>query len=296
MLKVVIIDGHGMIFRTINAAASEIKKESKKGMFGAGLETDEQQDDIFSLWKRIFMSSMFNILTTYNPDKVILAIDDKPSWRKLLFSGYKAKRKSARDKSTIDFEKFYPILDEFLDDFKSTFENIYVIKCKHCEGDDIMAVTSRIHKNDDVVIISSDGDINQLLSKNIKQFDPRKRTWVKCINPQVFLESKILQGDDSDNIPGIFPGIGPKTVLKYLNVPLDELLTTEKIKENYLRNRLLITLTELPEEIESRISECYAKYQLNYSPQKLRGFMNKHKLNVVMKDVQKISPILRKLS
>ena len=100
-------------------------------------------------------------------------------------------------------------------------------------------------------------------------------------------------GDRGDDIPPIFPGIGPKTVLKHLKTPLDELLVTDQLKQNYLRNKKLITLTELPHEIESLVLSEHSKYSPETSKKNLMGFLIKHKLMSSSSDFSAMLRIMR---
>ena len=93
------------------------------------------------------------------------------------------------------------------------------------EADDILGMISKYNDEHDIdtVIISSDRDLYQLVSEHTTIMPPRgdkvidlaymKETY--DLTPKQWIEYKTLQGDKSDNIPGI-QGIGPKTALQLL--------------------------------------------------------------------------------
>ncbi|MHA1569882.1 MAG: DNA polymerase I, partial [Alphaproteobacteria bacterium] len=74
-----------------------------------------------------------------------------------------------------------------------------------------------------VVIVSSDKDLMQLVSDQVRMYDPMKEKWVGIeevkgrfgVAPPQVVEVMALAGDSSDNIPGV-PGIGEKTARKLM--------------------------------------------------------------------------------
>jgi len=216
--KVLIVDGHNIAYRCLY---SDIYRNP---------------DDIttFALWKHAFLNDIFNVIAKFNPDTVVLAFDEKGSWRYNIYPNYKAHRKSAKAKSKlpIDWELFFRIFDEFINDIKKTFTNIYVIKAPHTEGDDIIGVcANEIFKTDDITIVSNDGDMRQLLvNPNVHQYDPKSREIVECMNPAIELEMKILTGDHSDFITGVRYGVGKMTAEKIIKTGLDDFVDNLKYK------------------------------------------------------------------
>ena len=120
---ILLIDCHNLIFRTLFVSSEQAKK------FGEDInETD------FTYWKHLFLKSIMAQIKQFNPTNVVIAMDAKRSWRKDVYTDYKANRKSARDVSIIDFEKFFRIADIFFEDMKKTFSNFFFIKELGCEG------------------------------------------------------------------------------------------------------------------------------------------------------------------
>lgn len=285
--KIVIIDGHNLIFRTIFIS------EKHNTQFGT------EDDETFSYWKYIFIKSIMGVISNFEPTKLILVMDSKNTWRKEYYSEYKAQRKSARDNSKIDFAKFFPVLDSFYEDLQKTIPNIMHLKVDRCEGDDIIAVAVKYFKDADVEIISTDRDLNQMLvEKRVKQYDPIKRAYINPLNPAVDLESKIITGDKSDNIPAIKPKCGPVTAAKIITENLLEgLLEDPEIKANYDRNRLLIDLGKIPSDIVQSVNDSINSYTLNkFIGSKMFNFAIKHRLASMLDNIQEINGVFNRLN
>jgi DNA polymerase-1 len=94
------------------------------------------------------------------------------------------------------------------------------------EADDILGMISRfaVDNNMDMIISSSDKDLYQLVNDNVCIFSPKSKDIVDInyidqqyrLHPSQWVELKMLQGDRSDNIPGI-DGIGEVHALKLMN-------------------------------------------------------------------------------
>lgn len=152
------------------------------------------------------------------------------------------------------------------------------------EADDLIASAVRQLSEDgtDLLIVSSDKDLSQLVGPKVKQLLPPptanpKMGWrlldesaVKekfGVSPAGILDYLSIIGDQSDNIPGL-PGVGPKTALKWMNEHGDLegiienagrlapkrfcSLVYEK-REDLLRNRELIRLES---DLEVDMTDC----------------------------------------
>jgi 5'-3' exonuclease len=269
--NVLMVDAHNLAYRTL---------------FSAIFSNPEDNNSGFCFWKHLFLNSLFNSIEHFKPSKVIMAFDSKPSWRYNVYSEYKAQRKAARDKTVVDFEKFFPIFNEYISKIKEIFSTVYILEIPNAEGDDIIATLCKeTFKNDQVIIISSDGDMNQLLTGNIKQFDPMKKKMVECINPHKELELKVLTGDKGDNIPPVKKKVGIVTAEKILNNGLDNFLNeSEENKANFIRNKTLIDLNYIPKEIQQNIINTYNQYQI--APMESKKILNFFVSNKLMKLMQ----------
>jgi 5'-3' exonuclease len=282
--SILIFDSHNMAYRTLFSA-----------IFMNPLDNEK-----FFFWKYLFMNSFFQTIVKFNPFKVILAFDTKGSWRYQHFSDYKCNRKSARDKAVIDFDKFFPIFEEFKNDIRETFSSIYVLEYPRAEADDIIAVLCKEQfKSNQNIIVSTDKDLHQLLiEKNNQQFDPINNKIVNCINPQRELDLKIIAGDKSDSIPAIKSRIGKATSEVILKHGIEDFLKKEgkEIQDNYIRNKILIDFNFIPKDLGKEIINTYCNYQIKpIDGLKVMNFFSKHRLNKMMENWQIFGPLIKSL-
>ena len=167
------------------------------------------------------------------PSRVVVVFDGQggSKRRKKVFSGYKAQR----DKNKLRVNRQYADLmndederesmkrqfvwlNEMLDGLPLT-TMIY----DGVEADDIMAyITTNILKEDEqAVIMSTDKDFLQLVNDTTIVWSPTKKKIYNTnrikeefgLDPKNLLLYRVLDGDKSDNIPGVY-GCGIKTLLK----------------------------------------------------------------------------------
>lgn len=155
---------------------------------------------------------------TFSPTYIVLCNDlsrDK-TFRRKLYKPYKANRKT-HDEDIIQQIKYASQLASLL--------GYPFINNIEYEADDVLGMISRYtHEHDmDCVIVSSDRDLYQLIQEDVFIYSPRTKEIVDLIylqdnyklTPQQWIELKAIQGDRSDNIPGI-NGIGETTALKLM--------------------------------------------------------------------------------
>ena len=107
-------------------------------------------------------------------------------------------------------------------------------------------------------------DYLQLAGPQIQLYDLkyRKLTERKSSfnNAKKDLFVKILTGDKSDNIKGVFKKCGPKTACKYYeNKELfeEKLKSVEGAMERYLLNKKMVDFNEIPEELINNFKKTY---------------------------------------
>ncbi|MDD5613637.1 MAG: DNA polymerase I [Candidatus Omnitrophica bacterium] len=156
-----------------------------------------------------FLTMLKKLIKEKTPDYLAIAFDHKaPSFRKDLYSGYKATRKPAPDKLISQILTIKDIIKKY---------NIAAFELKGYEADDILASLAKnaARKGLSVFIVSSDKDIVQTVDNNISIYDPKKNLVLNKnnikdfypIEPEFFADFLALKGDKTDNVPGI-PGIG----------------------------------------------------------------------------------------
>ena len=167
-----------------------------------------------------FLAILFKNLEELNPDYIAVSFDLKAKTaRHKLYEGYKANRHGMPE----ELADQMPVIKDIL-----RAMNIDIVEKEGYEGDDILGTLSKYGETQglDVIILSGDRDTFQLASDNItiriprtKQgktevddYDRQKVLEEYGVEPRSLIEVKGLQGDTSDNIPGV-PGIGPKTAI-----------------------------------------------------------------------------------
>lgn len=174
--------------------------------------------------KGFFTNGIYGFLTMFNkikeetlPDAVAIAFDvKKPTFRHEAFEGYKAKRKGMPD----DLAKQLPVLKELL-----KYLGYTILECEGFEADDILGTLAKKcrQSGNECIIATGDRDSLQLVNEKVSVriastkfgkpevtlFDTEKILEDYKVNPQQLIDIKAIQGDTSDNIPGV-PGIGQK--------------------------------------------------------------------------------------
>ena len=231
-----------------------------------------------------FLAILFKIEEDLNPDYIAVAFDLKgPTTRHKMYEGYKANRHGMPD----ELAQQMPMIKDVLRDM-----NITIIEKEGYEGDDILGTLAKQGEKEghEVTILSGDRDTFQLTSDKItvriprtkagktevEDFDKNKVIEVYGIEPEQLKDVKGLQGDTSDNIPGV-PGVGEKTALSlikeygsienlYKEIEEGQALsvkgkTREKIAENkelaYMSKELGTINIEVP--IEEKIEDLKVK-------------------------------------
>ena len=129
--------------------------------------------------------------------------------------------------------------------------NVPCIEMEGFEADDLIATyaVQAVAAGYEVVIVSSDKDLMQMVGDHVSMQDPMKQTVIRedqvkekfGVGPDKVIDVQALAGDSSDNVPGV-PGIGVKTAAELINTygDLDTVLDrAEEIKQPKRRQNLL---------------------------------------------------------
>ena len=202
--------------------------------------------------------------------ELVICADGMNTWRKDFFPNYKANRRKTRDNSDMDWTEIFRILHTVRDEIRD-YLPYKVIHMEGVEADDIIASlvmeTQEFGQDEPVMIISSDKDFIQLQKfKNVKQFSPIQKKLVTDDNPRTYLFNHIMRGDSGDGIPNVlsaddtFVSENQQTPLRQKRI--DEWLENsdnlrevmdDDIYRNYQRNKKLIDLTDIPEDVAQSI-------------------------------------------
>ena len=230
MKKVVLIDGNNLIFRSYYATAyrGEILTNSK------GLPTNA----VYA-----YIQMLLKIIAEEKPSHIMVAFDKGKTFRHESYDDYKG----GRNETPKELKEQIPYAKKVTRAMGITVEEI-----ENYEADDIIGTYSK-NIDEEVLVVSSDRDLLQLISPNVKMKLLKMKDYVYYdeksfyedygIKPIEIIDLKALMGDSSDNIKGVV-GIGEKTALKLIKEyhTIDNLYKNiddlkGKVKENLLNDK-----------------------------------------------------------
>ena len=231
--------------------------------------------------------------------ELVIACADKNYWRRQIYPYYKANRKKAREKSELDWTKIFEALNKIRAELKEIFP-YPTIQVDTAEADDIIAtLCERYSMNSDekILILSGDKDFNQLQKyKNVDQFDPVRKKWIRADDPYKYVQEHIMRGDTGDGIPNFLSDddtfvsdkrqkpLTQKKIDAYLGKDPKEFCDAAMLR-NYMRNQQLVDFEFIPADIKSRILSEY-EAQSGKSRDKLFNYFIQNKLKNLMEDLQ----------
>ncbi len=221
-----IVDGSAIIYRSYfafkNRPLINSRGENTSAIFG-------------------FLRTIIALIEQFDPEYFAIAFDEKePTFRHKQYPEYKA----TRDKMPEDLVEQLEPIQELVQ-----VTNIPHLSKAGYEADDVIAtLTKRYEGTHDIVIISTDKDLYQLVNDHVRLFDQSKNTYIDeqavenkfGIPPKKVLDLLALSGDSSDNVPGI-PKIGPKTAAKLIHEfgDLETILShADEVSSDSIRNNL----------------------------------------------------------
>ncbi|MCM3396545.1 5'-3' exonuclease [Oceanobacillus profundus] len=192
-----------------------------------------------------FMRYFLDAVDTFKPSHVICCWDmGSKTFRTELYEGYKANRDAPPEELIPQFDLVKEVVEAF------DMPNIGLV---NFEADDCIGTLARIYsKTDEVIILTGDQDILQLVDEGIRVaimkkgqgnyevFDRHNFYEKKGISPEQIIDLKGLMGDTADNYPGV-KGIGEKTALKLL-------------QEYETIDNLLDNIDRLPKGVQTKIN------------------------------------------
>lgn len=192
-----------------------------------------------------FLTMLHKIKCDEKPDAVAIAFDLRtPTFRHRAYSGYKATRKGMPEELASQMAPLKELL---------TLLGYKIVTCEGYEADDILGTLAKAceESGNECVLATGDRDSLQLVSDSTSvhlctnkediNYTPERIMQDYGVTPKELIEIKAIQGDSSDNIPGV-AGIGPKGAgeliqkyhsVEYIYENIDEL----DIKEG-MRNKL----------------------------------------------------------
>ncbi|HWL64392.1 MAG TPA: DNA polymerase I [Actinomycetota bacterium] len=251
--KLMLIDGYSLAFRAFYALPEDL----------------QTSDGTYTNAVYGFTSMLIKLLQEEKPDYIATCLDSgRKAERTEEYADYKAGRKETPD----NFSSQVPLIVEVLNKLQIP---IYAIDGE--EADDIIAYLAKCAPKEgvDVQIVTGDRDFFQLVDDHIHvmynrrgisdivEMDPKAVEERYGVPPVKYVDLKALEGDPSDNLPGV-PGVGTKTAAKLIQkygsseeavAHADE--QTPKLAENLAAhgdqvaiNKRLSTLQEVPLEVD----------------------------------------------
>ncbi len=229
MNKLLLVDGNAILHRAFHAIPPL---------------TTPEQEPINAVYG--FVSILLNVIQNLKPTHLAVCFDEKEkTFRNKLLPAYQSQRPPTHDDLLSQFGKVRDFLK---------VAGVPIYSKSGFEADDVIGTIADKSKMDEVVIITGDRDILQLVDdkKNIKLFMPvgglsngkifgeAETIGRMGVPPSQIVDLKALTGDSSDNYFGV-RGIGPKTAINLLQcyVTLKQVYKNlDKISEN-VREKLI---------------------------------------------------------
>jgi DNA polymerase-1 len=284
MKKCLIIDSYGFIFR-----AFHVQKNI----------TSPNGEPIGAIFG--FTSMLIKLLSDMNPTHVVAVFDSGgKNFRHEIYKEYKSHRP--------------PVPEELIHQFPIARQVVEVMNVKSAESygyeaDDVIATIAAeaARNNEEVIVVTADKDLAQLMSDKIKIYDPVKSKFIE----QEDIEEKFgvrsdkirdvlaLIGDKSDNIPGV-PSFGPKTASELINKfgsfenlcnsfeEIDSEKKREVFRENIDKAKLSYDLAGLRYDVDIQISFDEMLWN-KPSMDSLSEFLNKYGFRSLLQRITKIS-------
>lgn len=255
MQRLVLVDGHAILHRAFHALPPLTTRSGElvNAVYG-------------------FASMLFKILDDLRPEYIAVAFDTpKPNFRHHEFVGYQAQRPKTDSELIGQIQKVHELVSAF---------NIPIFELEGFEADDVIGTLAKQatgQKGIEVIIVTGDKDLMQLVNQKVKLFMPtrglsegqifgeKEVTEKMGIEPELIVDYKGLVGDPSDNYPGV-PGIGPKTAIELLkkyktlknvfaNIEnIESQSTSDKLKEGkesaFLSQKLALVVDQAPVKLD----------------------------------------------
>ena len=229
--------------------------------------------------------------------ELVLCYDNKTNWRREYFPNYKHSRRKGRKESKLDWNNIFDTLHMIKDELIEFFP-YKVLEVDNAEADDIIAsvvfhVASEPKNYEKVLILSSDKDFIQLQKYNfVSQYSPMQKKFINGVDPTTYIKEHILKGDRGDGVPNFLSPdntfvdelrqrpLSKRKLEAWIDLEPSD-YCNEEMMRNYQRNRTLIDLSYIPDDIKEKCTETFLdapegnrKHLLNYFiKKKLKSLM-----------------------
>lgn len=234
------------------------------------------------LVRHMIINALRSYRKKFGPEfgEMVIACDNRHYWRRQYFPNYKANRKKSRADSGFDWNSIFEALHLVRSELAEHFP-YPVIDVDGAEADDVIAVLaeySQTMNTDGLVpsaepflVLSGDHDFNQLQKwSNVKQYAPVQKKFIKLTEtPEAVLMEHIIMGDKGDGVPNILSGddtfvngdrqrpIRKDALALWKTQKPEDFINNDEMWRNFQRNRELVDLSRIPEEIKESIIDNY---------------------------------------
>ncbi len=280
--RLIVIDGYSLVFRAYHSMPALSRPDGTPvgAVYG-------------------FISMMLRLLSEIKATHIVMVFDaGGKTFRHEIYPQYKANRPPAPE----DLIPQFPLMR-----FAAQALNIHILEQQGYEADDIIATLAEraLANKEEVLIISSDKDLMQLINSHTKMYDAVKAKIIGDkevhekfgVFPDKMLDLLSMVGDTADNVPGI-PGIGPKTAALLLDEygTLDNILANvtnikqEKRRQSIDESREVVKLSKqlitLHKDVKLSVTLDDLKAQ-GIDPQKLLAFLEEQNFRSLIARVKK---------
>ena len=202
--RLYLIDGSGYIFRAFHALPPMTRPDGTpvNAVYG---------------FANMLMKLMDDLRDASVEESIAVVFDTKRhTFRSEIYKEYKAHRPEPPDELKPQFAIIRDAVRAF---------NVCCLEMEGFEADDLIATYAKVAQdaNIDVVVISADKDMMQLIRPGVTMIDPMKNRTIGPeqvmekfgVLPEKVIDVQALAGDSSDNVPGV-PGIGVKTAAELI--------------------------------------------------------------------------------
>lgn len=241
--------------------------------------------------------------------EIVLACDGQNYWRKDIFEYYKAKRKTDREKSPLDWKLIFDTMSTIRDEIAEHFP-YRVVRVDSAEADDVIASLCKWTQTDGlidhgvyevkqpVLIVSGDNDFLQLQKyDNVKQYSPSKKKLLDCKDPAAYLREHIACAGD-DGIPNVLspdnvfvtPGArqGKMTAAKkekFIALGRDACENEDQLR-NWDRNNQLINLDLIPLDLQQLIIDTYINGAPKGNKMTIYNYLVQNRCRLLLDDIE----------
>ena len=214
-----------------------------------------------------------------------------------------------RDASKHDWNLIFNTLNKIRDEIKEQFPYV-VIQIEGAEADDVIATmckylqTHMLKQNgfdtehEPILILSGDKDFLQLQKyTNVAQYSPIMKKFLREEQPERYLMEHILTGDSGDGVPNFLSGdavfvtegqrqkpIRREKLKEWIELADPEKFCDENALRNFKRNQMLIDLSNVPPQLESKIIESFEQGPAG-ERKKLLNYFIENRLKYLMESI-----------